>query len=169
ATFSLSLLAALAVDRAGALIVADAGNQRIRKINPDGVINTIAGNGLFRFSGNGGPATSAALDSPTSVVADSSGNIYITETPLSRIRRITPDGVIDVFAGNGVSGYSGDNGPALSASLMLPGYLAFDPSGNLYVSDFGVVRKIDTNGIISTYAGTGELGFSGDGGPATAA
>jgi uncharacterized protein (TIGR03437 family) len=162
---------ALSVDPSGNIFVADDYNQRIREITTDNVIQTIAGNGLFHFSGNGGPATSATLQFPTGVVEDGAGNIYITEQLGSRIRRVTPDGLIGVYAGTGTLGYSGDNGPATSALLGYPTYFAFDSTGTLYFSDAFdfVVRKIDSNGIISTYAGSGQIGFSGDGGPANQA
>jgi uncharacterized protein (TIGR03437 family) len=164
-------LSALAVDSTGNILIADDLNQRIRKLTPAGALSTAAGNGLFHFSGNGGPAVSASLDYPTQVLSDSSGNIYITETVLSRVRRITPDGNINVFAGSGIQDYTGDNGPATAASLGYPAGLAFDANGNLYVSDTyaSVVRKIDRNSIITTVAGTGDFGYSGDGGAATKA
>jgi uncharacterized protein (TIGR03437 family) len=159
---------ALTFDVAGNLLVADDVNERIRKITPGGDIATIAGNGLFHSSGNGGPAASASLDYPTGILADPTGNVYVTEPVLSRIRQITPDGNINVFAGQGIQGYSGDNGPATAAVLGTPIFLANDAAGNLYFSDslFSVIRKIDRRGIISTVAGSGNQGFGGDGGPA---
>ncbi|MDP8982702.1 MAG: hypothetical protein M3O35_19160 [Acidobacteriota bacterium] len=168
ASFYFQLRASLALDPSGNLLVGDDLNQRVRKITLDGNVNTIAGNGLFHLSGNGGPATSASIDNPTGVVTDNSGNIYFTEQLLSRIRRVTPDGAISVYAGNGTRGYSGDNGPAAQASLSFPQYLAFDSNGNLYFSDSlnSVVRKIDGNGVITTYAGNGTLAYGGDNGPA---
>ena len=171
ASFYFQLNPSVAVDSAGNIFVGDDLNQRVRKITPDNKMNTAAGNGLFHLSGNGGPATSASLDNPTSVIADNAGNIYITEQLLSRIRRIAPDGTISVYAGNGTRGYSGDHGPATSASLSFPSYLAFDQNGNLCFSDGinGVVRMIDGNGVITTFAGNGTLGFGGDGGPASKA
>lgn len=171
ARFYFQLYPAIAVDPAGNIFVADEVNQRVRKITPDGIINTVAGNGLFHFSGNGGLATSATLDMPTGVIGDNTGNIYVTEPALSRIRRVTPDGKIDVYAGNGSQGYSGDNGPATSAALSFPMYISSDAGGNLYFTDSinCAIRKIDRNGIISTFAGTGDVGFSGDGGSPTQA
>jgi uncharacterized protein (TIGR03437 family) len=171
AHFQLGIFPALAVDSSGNILVADEGNGRIRKITTNGIVNTIAGNGLFRFSGDGGPATSATLYLPNSVVEDNSGNIFFTEPGVERIRRVTPDGTISVYAGNGAEGYSGDGGPATSASLGDPNYLALGPNGNLYFTDnFNcVVRVITTSGVISTYTGTGECGEAGDGGPASKA
>ncbi len=162
---------ALAIDPSGNIFVADDRNERIRKIGTDNIIQTVVGNGLFHFSGDGGPATSATLEYPNSVVEDAAGNIYITEQLGSRIRRVTPDGIMHVFAGTGAFGYSGDNGPATSATLGYPTYFALDSSGNLYFSDAIdlVIRKIDSTGAISTYAGSGQVGFSGDGGPANQA
>lgn len=159
---------ALTFDAAGDLLIADDVNQRIRKLAPGGIVTTVAGNGAFHSTGNGGPAISAALDYPTAVLADSAGNIYVTEPILSRIRRLTPDGNIDIFAGRGIQDYSGDNGPAISAGLGFPVGLALDSKGNLYFSDSldHVIRKIDRNGIITTVAGSGLQGFGGDGGPA---
>ncbi|HYL78262.1 MAG TPA: hypothetical protein VEU96_28865 [Bryobacteraceae bacterium] len=158
----------LAFDTAGNLLIADDVNQRIRRLTPGGVIGTIAGNGGFHSSGNGGPAISASLDYPTGILADGAGNIYITEPILSRIRRITPDGNINIFAGRGIQDYSGDNGLATAAGLGYPTALALDAKGSLYFSDgfAHVIRKIDQNGIITTVAGNGSLGFAGDGGPA---
>ncbi len=158
----------LAFDTAGNLLIADDVNERIRKLTPAGIVTTIAGNGEFHSTGNGGPAISASLDYPTAVLADSAGNIYITEPILSRIRRITPDGNINIFAGRGIQDYSGDNGPAIAAGLGYPAGLALDTKGNLFFSDSldHVIRKIDRNGIITTVAGSGVQGFGGDGGPA---
>ncbi len=170
AVFHFFFYPALSVDSAGNIFVGDDRNQRIREITTDSKINTIAGNGLFHFSGNGGPAVNATLESPNSVVEDGAGNVYITELLGSRIRRVTTDGDINVFAGTGAFGYLGDNGPATSATLGYPSYFAFDASGSLYFSDSvdSVIRKID-NGVITTYAGSGQIGSSGDGGPATQA
>ena len=171
AHFQLGFYPALAVDSAGNVLVADENNGRIREITPNGTVNTIAGNGLFRFSGDGGPATSATLYLPYSVVEDSSGNIFFTEPGVERIRRVSPSGVISVYAGNGTEGYSGDGGPATSAALGDPNFLALGPTGSLYFTDnFNcVVRYITTSGVIGTYAGTGKCGDAGDGGSASRA
>ena len=161
----------LAVDGAGSLYMADRNNQRIRRIDPDGVITTIAGTGERGFGGDGGPATEAQLLNPYGLAVDGSGNLYVADLSNQRIRRIDPDGVITTFAGTGERGFGGDGGPATEAQLLNPLGLAVDGSGNLYVSDFGNqrIRRIDPDGVITTIAGTGERGFGGDGGPATEA
>jgi uncharacterized protein (TIGR03437 family) len=172
AQFNIQFYPAVAVDSAGDILVADEFNQRIRKIK-SGIVNTVAGNGLFHFSGNGGPATSAALNLPNSVVTDNHGNTYLTEPGLNRIRRIDPGGIINIFAGNGIQNFSGDGGPATSAALAFPSYLAINPlNGDLFFTDaFNcVIRYIDANGIIHTYAGQpGVCGYGGDEGSATQA
>jgi trimeric autotransporter adhesin len=171
AHFQFQFHPALAIDSAGSILFADEVNERIRRITPDGKVGTIAGNGLFHFSGEGGRATSASLDLPTSVIADNSGNIFFTEPDLNRIRRVAPDGTISVYAGNGTQGYSGDGGLATSASLAFPNYLALGPNGVLYFTDnFNcVIRYITGSGAIGTYAGSGACADAGDGGPASQA
>ena len=161
----------VAMDAAGNLYIADPGNNRIRMLAPNGVITTIAGNGNAAFSGDGGPATKASLSYAEDAVVDPSGNIYIADSGNNVIRKITTNGIITTIGGNTQQGYSGDGGPATRGSLYLPVSLAVDPAGNVYFSDQGnnVVRKIDTNGMMSTIAGTGAFGFAGDGGPATSA
>ncbi len=134
-------------------------------------ISTIAGNGAVGFSGDGGPATAAELSGLQGVGVDALGNIYIADYYNYRVRKVNTSGTISTFAGSGVAGYSGDGGPATAAELYNPQGLAFDILGNIYIADFAynVVRKVNTAGIISTVAGIGHYGFSGDGGPATAA
>ena len=156
---------------AGNLYIADSSNQRIRRISSDGTITTVAGNGVTGFSGDGGPATGASLAFPLGMAMDSGGNLYFADGNNNRVRRISPAGVITTVAGDGVGRFAGDQGPASSASLDVPEDVAFDGAGNLYIADAGNnrVRKVDSSGLISTLAGTGENGFSGDGGPATAA
>jgi sugar lactone lactonase YvrE len=159
-------------DPAGNLVFADLGNSVVRKITPAGIISTIAGNGVFGYSGDGGPATQASLGSPWAVVYDSKGDLYISDTGDEVVRRVDTSGIITTYAGNGVLGYSGDGGPATQATLDGPSGLAFDTSNNLYIADrFNhVVRKVASGtGIIITFAGNGQQGFSGDGGPATLA
>ena len=165
ARFNFLLFSGLAVDSLGSVFVGDDQNRRVRKITPDGRIQTIAGNGLYRFSGDGGPATSATLYLPISVLADVAGNVYITETGQNRIRRVARDGTISVFAGTGAQGYSGDNGPATSANLSFPTYLIGDGAGNIYFSDTlnQVIRRIDSKGAITTVVGNGNADFAGDG------
>ncbi len=165
ATFNFNLYPGLAVDSTNALLVGDNQNGRVRRITADQRINTVAGNGLYRFSGNGGPAASATLAFPTSVLTDSQGNFFIGETEAHRIRKVSSDGTISVVAGSGVQGHTGDGGPAVDAALSFPTYLAMDSVGNLYFSDTvnSVIRKIDTRGIITTFAGTGSTDYNGEG------
>lgn len=161
----------LAIDTDGNILIGDDQNRRVRKITGDLKINTIAGNGLYRFSGDGGPATSATLYAVFGVLADSAGNVFFTENAQHRVRRVAPDGTISVYAGNGAQKYSGDNGPATQASLSFPTYLAIAPDGSLYVADTAncVVRRIDQSGFITTAAGSHSCKFKGDGGPASQA
>jgi uncharacterized protein (TIGR03437 family) len=156
---------------AGNLYISDSSNQRIRRVSSDGTITTVAGNGVTGFSGDGGPATGASLAFPLGMAMDSGGNLYVADGNNNRVRRISPAGVITTVAGDGVGHFAGDLGPATSASLNVPEDVAFDGAGNLFIADAGNnrVRKVDSSGLISTLAGTGENGFSGDGGPATAA
>jgi uncharacterized protein (TIGR03437 family) len=160
----------VAVDPSGDVFITDSGNQRVRKVLPTGVISTVAGNGLYGFSGDGGPATLANLNSPFAAVLDAHGNLFLSDTVNNRIREVSPTGIISTVAGNGTRGFSGDEGPALSAALDTPKGIAFDASGNLYIVDSYNFRvRIVSNGIITTFAGNGTQADSGDGGPATAA
>jgi len=158
----------LVVDSAGNLYIADAANDRVRKVSPAGIITTIAGTGHPGFSGDNGPAGSAQLNQPYGVALDTSGNLYIADFGNQRVRRIGADGTITTVAGNGQTGSNGDGGPATSAQMLSPRNLAIDMAGNIYVSEFvgHSVRRIATDGTITTFAGTGVAGFSGDGGPA---
>jgi uncharacterized protein (TIGR03437 family) len=158
----------VAVDSAGNLYIADEYNNRIRKVS-GGTITTVGGSGSYRFSGDGGLASSASLNSPRSVAVDSGGTLYIAESEGHRIRKVS-GGMITTVAGNGNAGFSGDGGPATSASLYQPWGVAVDSGGNLYVadSDNNRIRKV-SGGTITTVAGNGNQGFSGDGGPATSA
>jgi uncharacterized protein (TIGR03437 family) len=163
----------VSMDPAGNLYIADPGNNRIRKLAPNGIITTVAGNGNSNYTGDGGLATSAALDFAEDAVLDTAGNIYIADSGNNAIRKVTAaTGIITTIAGTGSQGYSGDGGQATKATLYLPVSLAVDPAGNIYFSDQGnnVVRKVTAaTGIITTIAGSTALGFGGDGGPATAA
>jgi uncharacterized protein (TIGR03437 family) len=168
---SLNSPSGLAVDASGNLYIADYGNNRIRKVSATGVITTFAGNGNKGFAGDGAAATSAALNGPRGVAVDVSGNLYIADSGNNRIREVSPSGIITTVAGNGFYTFSGDSGPATSASLAAPYSVAVDASGNLFITDSGNirVRKMSASGIITTVAGNGTAGFSGDGGPAPAA
>jgi hypothetical protein len=158
------------VDSAGNLYIADAGNNRVRKVAPDGIITTIAGNGIAASTGDGGLATSAPLDGPDDAVPDAAGNLFIVESFGERIRQIDAQGIITTVAGNGILGFSGDGGPATQASLNNPNILTLDPNDNPIISDENNnrIRKV-TNGIITTVAGNGVAGYAGDTGLATAA
>ena len=162
----------VALDGTGSLYIADFGNGRIRKVSPEGTISTIAG-GKRGFFGDGGPALNAAFHDLISVAADPAGNLYLADTENFRVRKITPDGIVTTFAGNGVAGFGGDGGPAASAMLDRPTDLVVDATGNLFIADSGNnrIRKVDPNGVITTVAGSGDPttfvgGFSGDRGPA---
>jgi sugar lactone lactonase YvrE len=158
----------LAMDGAGNLFIADNGNNRIRRVDTNGIITTVAGKGAAGYSGDGAAATNATLYYPYGVAVDAAGNLLIADTSNSRIRKVDINGIITTVAGNGTSGYWGDGGPATSASLNAIG-IAVDAAANLFISDAlgDRIRKVGTNGIISTAAGNGTQGYSGDGGPAT--
>ncbi|HEV7347806.1 NHL repeat-containing protein [Telluribacter sp.] len=162
----------LAVDAAGNIYVADTGNNRIRKVTPNGNISTIAGNGTAGFSGDGGVATNASLNSPTGVTVDAAGNIYIADGGNHRVRKVATNGVISTIAGNGTPGFSGDGGVANRASLNNPFCVVVDKAGNLYIADKDNhrIRKVSVReNKISTMAGTGTAGHNGDGKAATSA
>lgn len=160
----------IAMDNAGNIYVADK-LQRIRKIDPAGMLTTICGHGTAGFSGDGGPATAAVFDLPLAVATDPMGNIYFCDLGNIRVRKINTSGIISTVAGNGTAGFSGDGMPATACQLNHPSELTVDFLGNLYISDgYNTrIRKVNTAGIITTIAGIGIGGFSGDGGPATAA
>ena len=160
----------ITTDAAGNLYIADFTNSRIRMVNTAGIINTIAGNGTIGFSGDGGQATSAALHYPTDVLFDTAGNLYLSDGYNHCIRMINSAGIIKTIAGNGNAGYTGNGGQATAARFNYPVGLSFDASGNLYVADAfnSCIRKINTGGIITTIAGNGTYGYTGDGMPATA-
>jgi len=172
-TIPLILPTAIVFDPQGNLYLAETASHVIRKVDPNGIITTIAGTGTQGFSGDNGQATAAQLDSPQGVALDAANNIYIADTHNDCIRKITAaTGIITTIAGTGTQGFSGDNEPAIAAHLNLPTALAFDTTGNLYFADTQNhrIRKITaTTGIITTIAGTGTQGFSGDNEPAIAA
>ncbi|HYW48717.1 MAG TPA: hypothetical protein VE959_37985 [Bryobacteraceae bacterium] len=159
---------AVAIDTSGNVYIADTGDNLIRIVTPDGLINAFAGDSYPSFLGDAGLATDAELYKPSDVAVDSSGNVYIADTANQRIRKVTTDGLINTIAGTGAAGYSGDTGPATSAILLAPASVTVDSSGNVYFADTGNtrIRKIDTSANISTVVGTGVPGFTGDGGPA---
>ena len=161
----------VAFDAAGNLYVGDQLNDRVRRVARDGTVTTVAGDGRFAYGGDGGPATSASLASPLELAVDAGGALYIADVDNHRVRRVAPDGTITTVAGNGTRGFSGDGGPATQASLAEPTGLALAADGTLYIADFANhrVRKVTLDGTITTVAGTGVAGFSGDGSPATAA
>ena len=162
----------VAVDASGDLFIADTSNDRVRRVDAaTGVITTVAGTGISGFSGDGGQATDAQLNDPSGVAVDASGNLFIADTSNDRVRRVdSATGVITSVAGTGISGFSGDGGPATDAQLNEPFGVAVDASGNLFIADTSNdrVRRVDgATGVITSVAGTGTAGFSGDGGPAT--
>ncbi|MBV9507341.1 MAG: SMP-30/gluconolactonase/LRE family protein [Acidobacteriia bacterium] len=161
----------IALDHSGNIYFSDSDNHLVRKIDLSGAISTLAGTCAAGFSGDGGPAASAQLNQPYGVAVDSAGNVYVADYGNSRIRRIGTDHTISTVAGNGQAGQAGDGGAATSAQLLTPRNVAVDSNGNLFLSEFlgHRVRKVSTNGKISTVAGIGIAGFAGDGGPATAA
>lgn len=165
----LSEPAGLWVDASGNLYIIDYFIDAIRKVNTSGIITTVAGIPLTNgYSGDGGQATAAELNEPEDIAFDNTGNFYITDWGNNRIRKVNTSGIISTVAGNGVSGFSGDGGPATDAELT-PAGVCLDVSNNLYITDEAGnrVRKVSSSGIISTIAGNGLTGFSGDGGPAT--
>jgi uncharacterized protein (TIGR03437 family) len=157
-----------AVDAQGNLYVPDSFNNIVVRISPTGTLTLVAGNSNAGFSGDGGPATLASLNFPQDVAVDAAGNLYISDQNNQRIRKVS-GGIITTVAGNGVAGFSGDGGPATSASLSSPGGIAVDAAGNLYIVASDRVREV-SGGIINTVAGGGASPPSlGDGGPATSA
>jgi sugar lactone lactonase YvrE len=161
----------------GSVYIADTGNGRIRRVTSGGIISTVAGGGpgcaqQTNSVGDNCPATQARLNAPADVAFDSAGHMYIADQQNHRVRRVDAvTGIMSTFAGTGIAGFAGDGGPAASARFALPTSIEFDATGNLYVTDENNqrVRRITLGGIISTYAGNGTVGSTGDGGPATAA
>ena len=161
---------ALAIDASGALLVCDAGNERVRRIGT-GVIQTIAGNGTQGFAGDGGAATSAELDTPMGLAVGAGGQIYVADSHNNRIRVIGANGTISTFAGSGVQGYAGDGGAATAAELALPrGLMVTSPGAVIFAdSNNQRIRMVSVSGRITTIAGSGVQGAAIDGNPATAA
>jgi sugar lactone lactonase YvrE len=162
----------IAVDDSGNVYFSDIYNNMVRKVNTSGIITAFAGTGVAGYSGDGGQATAAKLYKPTGVALDRDGNVYIPEFGNNCVRKVTPAGIISTVVGNTVAGYSGDGGPATAAELNQPWHVIVDRIGNIYIADGfvnEVIRKVDTFGIITTFAGNGVAGYAGDGGPATSA
>ncbi len=164
---------AVAVDKWGNVYFMDEQNLRVRKISTSGIISTVAGTGSSGYSGDNGPATAAKICFATGVAVDTIGNVYIADYSNQRIRKVNTSGIITTFAGTGLAGYAGDNGPATAAELWEPWGICLDKIGNLYIADHYnyCVRKVTPTGIISTVAGNSIMGpgNTGDGGPATSA
>lgn len=163
--------AGLALDAAGNLYIADQYNHCIRKVSTAGIITTVAGNGSTTYNGDGIAATSAGLFNPSGVAVNAAGDVYIADVLHSRIRKVNSAGIITTVAGTGIQNYTGDNGLATSATLDRAYAITLDAAGNLFIADDynHCIRKVNTSGIITTVAGNGTAGFSGDGGQATAA
>ncbi len=162
----------VAVDSLGNIYVADADDNRVRKISPGGVIQTIAGTGVAGFAGDGGPANVALLNQPYGLALDAAGNLYIADLGNARVREVTADGMIQTVAGGGSTppANNGNGGSATSAQMLQPRNVAVDSAGSLYISDFGANRVYRvTGGMLVALAGTGNAGISGDGGRALAA
>ena len=159
----------LLVDVAGNVYISDSGNSSVRKIDPSGMIETVAGPGEPGILGNGGPALKARLGYPRGLAMDASGSLFLVETGGNIVRQISQSGTIMPFAGSGEPFDKRDGGPASLAQFRYPNDIAADAAGNVYVLDSNQVRRIDPSGMIAAIAGTGEYGHSGDGGPAIAA
>jgi trimeric autotransporter adhesin len=166
----LNQIAGIAVNSLGFLAIADQNNERVRLVTPTGFIGTIAGIGSSTFSGDGGPATAAALTTPSGVAFDTAGNLFISDAGNNRIRKVNTMGIISTVAGTGSSTYAGDGVPATTTPIA-PQKVDVDRAGNIFIADGpnSRIRMVNTSGIISTVAGNGMTGFAGDGGPATAA
>ena len=174
----LSSPSGVAVGFGDTLYIADSGNNRIRQVATNGTITSVAGTGEPRYAGDAGPATSAPLNSPQGLTFDSQGNLHIADTLNDRVRKVDLEGTITTVAGSGIRSFAGDGGPARIADLNLAAgpesagqALAVDSQGNLYIADAGNqrVRRVGLNGVITTVAGSGQAGYSGDGGSATSA
>ena len=159
----------IACDSAGNLYIADSYNNRIRKVDTNGIITTVAGNGVSSFSGDGTAATDASLNQPYDIALDVEGNLFIADSYNQRVRKVDTNGIISSVAGTGLRGFSGDGGLAINAKLFQPYGVAVDKHGSFLIADAfnNRIRGVGTDGIISTVAGSGSFGFSGDGGAAT--
>jgi trimeric autotransporter adhesin len=159
----------ISIDKNGNLYICDSYNNRIRKVDTSGIITTVAGNGNYGYSGDGGQATDAKIWGPTTLFIDDDRSIFFADSGNDRIRKVGTDGIISTIAGTGVAGYNGDNIAATAAMLNSPTGIARDKNGHIYICDNANkrIRKIDNAGIITTVVGIGTSGYSGDNGPAT--
>ncbi len=151
------------------LYLTDSGNNRVRRVGPDGIITTVAGTGAGSYGGDGGPATQAQLYNPSAIAVGPDGSLYVADVFNNRIRRVGPTGTITTVAGTGAGGNGGDGGPATAAQLNSPYGVTLGPDGSLYIADYynQRVRRVGPDGIITTVAGNGDTGVSADGFPAT--
>jgi len=165
---SISLVDGMTVAPNGDIYIARRASNIISRIDAKGIITDVVGSGESGFSGDNGPATQATLKVPAGITFDKAGNLYICDRENHRVRKVNTKGIITTVAGNGTAGFSGDNGPATKAQLNLPSGLVVDSKGNLYISDRSNnrIRVVDTQGIIRTFAGTGDDGYHGDNMPA---
>ena len=161
----------IAVDAAGNVYLSETDSARVRKISTSGIITTYAGTGVAGWSGDGGAATLAKISTPQGLCVDGAGNLFIVMSGDQRVRKVDASGIITTIAGIGSPGSGGDGSAATLANLNFPEAVAVDRAGNVYIADKNnyKIRKINTSGIISTFAGTGTAGFTGDGTPATSA
>lgn len=161
-TIQLNTPTGVAVANDGSLYIADMKNHRIRKVNSQGIISTIIGDGTAGYYGDGGAAHLAQLNEPSGIALDKPGNLYIADSQNHVIRKVDNHAIITTLAGNNTPGYSGDNGPAIKAQLNLPVQIVIDSADNFYITDQNnhVIRKIDAKGIITTLAGDGTRGYS---------
>ena len=168
---SVGYVEGLAIDGSGNLYVSDQTLNVVLKVSAAGVTTVFAGTGQHGFSRDGGPATSAQLNGPSTLAFDANGNLLVADSGNQRIRAVSPGGTLSTFAGSGNYGYSGDGGLASAATFAYPEGLAVGANGDVYVADSNnyVVRVISSAGTISTFAGNNIQGYSGGGGPATGA
>lgn len=158
----------VAFDTSGDIFIADSANNVVREVTAAGIISTIAGDNILGYQGDGGLATAAELYEPTGLAMDSSGNLYVSDSGNNVIRIVYTNGYITTYAGVQEAGYLGDGGPALAARFYYPKGLAIDSAGDLFVADMAnsVIREVSASGTVSTVAGNGIAGYSGDGGSA---
>jgi uncharacterized protein (TIGR03437 family) len=166
---SLNGASSAAVDGNGILYIGDNFNYRIRRVGADGTISTVAGIGSPAFGGDGGPASAASFGPIGCMAFDSANNLFFCDSENNRVRKISAAGIISTVAGNGKNASSGDGGPATAASISIPYGIAIDANGQFYIGEGSSVRRVAVDGTISTFAGNGQAGFGGDGGPATKA